>query len=240
MVGAVLSLSYLALVTWLRWPLHLETVRSMALNEFGDFLAGVVGPLVLVWLILGFLQQGEELKQNTEALKLQADELNASVVQHKAMVEATRDQFAFQKDVHEYEREHEARRQLPRFLFRLPTAMKSAAVPGGAKEALWIIRSDLNIADVHNLRLASNLCGYAQHNSVVSRIDEFHVATLRTGESINIMFPDLLALEGEEFRIQLDFRSELENGVGLLQRIWFGYLEGKFRVVENWTQVDPG
>jgi len=49
---------------------------GMELNEWGDFLAGVFSPIAFLWLVLGYMQQGEELKQNTEALKLQKDELN--------------------------------------------------------------------------------------------------------------------------------------------------------------------
>jgi Fe2+ transport system protein B len=55
----------------------------MPLNNLGDFLAGVFGPLAIFWLILGFLQQGKELQQNTEALEMQADELKKSVNQEK-------------------------------------------------------------------------------------------------------------------------------------------------------------
>ena len=64
----------------------------MPLNEFGDFFAGVFGPLMLFWLILGYIQQQNELRQNTKALELQADELKRSVEQHKELVKATREQ----------------------------------------------------------------------------------------------------------------------------------------------------
>jgi hypothetical protein len=57
-------------------------------NEFGDFLAGIFGPLVLLWVVMGFLQQGAELKYSREALLLQAKELKASVEAQKNMGEA--------------------------------------------------------------------------------------------------------------------------------------------------------
>ncbi|WP_139795856.1 hypothetical protein [Desulfocicer vacuolatum] len=63
------------------------------MNEIGDFLAGIFGPLAMAWLILGFLQQGEELQQSTQALELQAKELNLSVAQQKEMVELTKKQL---------------------------------------------------------------------------------------------------------------------------------------------------
>lgn len=49
---------------------------GLTLNEWGDFLAGAFAPPAFLWLILGYLQQGEELKHSTEALKAQKEELN--------------------------------------------------------------------------------------------------------------------------------------------------------------------
>lgn len=58
----------------------------LASNELGDFLAGVFAPLAFLFLYLGYKQQGEELKQNTRALRLQADELRENVrVQNEIM-----------------------------------------------------------------------------------------------------------------------------------------------------------
>jgi hypothetical protein len=66
----------------------MDTVGDMKLNEIGDFLAGVFGPIAFFWLVLGYLQQGRELRLSSEALQLQARELNASVIQQAALVEA--------------------------------------------------------------------------------------------------------------------------------------------------------
>jgi|GEM_PF-6834183 len=64
-------------------------------NIIGDFLAGTVGILALLWLIVGYAQQGRELKQNTQALlaqqkemEKQADELNRQVTATKEMAKA--------------------------------------------------------------------------------------------------------------------------------------------------------
>ncbi|VVQ20172.1 hypothetical protein [Pseudomonas fluorescens] len=63
----------------------------LKLNEMGDLAAGVFGPLAFLWLVLGYIQQGRELRISSEALRMQADELKASVQQQTALVEAQQD-----------------------------------------------------------------------------------------------------------------------------------------------------
>ncbi|MCF4997351.1 hypothetical protein GIW70_10975 [Pseudomonas syringae] len=62
-----------------------ESFLNLKLNELGDFLAGALGPIALLWLVLGFFQQGRELKLSTDALQLQAQELKNSVEQQAEM-----------------------------------------------------------------------------------------------------------------------------------------------------------
>lgn len=82
-IGSVLYGTAVGLYVWLDWP-DVEMLRP---NEWGDFFAGLFSPLAFLWLVLGFFQQGKELRQNNEALKLQAKELQASVGQQTAMVD---------------------------------------------------------------------------------------------------------------------------------------------------------
>ena len=81
-----------------------NAVLAMEPNEFGDALAGAASPLAFLWLVLGYLQQGEELRQNTEALNLQVKELQASVDQQRALVEATQRQHEFELARHREQR----------------------------------------------------------------------------------------------------------------------------------------
>lgn len=77
-IGIVVSLIWVctfALVICINW----ETAKTLELNEWGDFLAGFSAPLALFWLVIGFFQQGEELRLNTEALKAQQRELARQV-----------------------------------------------------------------------------------------------------------------------------------------------------------------
>jgi hypothetical protein len=50
-------------------------------DELGGFLEGSFAPLAFLWLVIGYFLQREELKQNTEALRSQAREIQLSVEQ---------------------------------------------------------------------------------------------------------------------------------------------------------------
>lgn len=63
-----------------------DELLKLDLNEIGDLSAGVFGPVALLWLILGYVQQGKELKLSTTALQLQAQELEKTVEQQVKMV----------------------------------------------------------------------------------------------------------------------------------------------------------
>lgn len=71
----------------------LSEYKDLQLNEKGDLLAGVFSPLAFLWLVYGYLQQGQELKQNTLALSLQAQELKNSVEQQKVLANAALEQL---------------------------------------------------------------------------------------------------------------------------------------------------
>lgn len=71
----------------------LAEFSSLKLNEKGDVLAGVFAPLAFLWLVYGYYQQGQELKQNTDALRLQAEELANSVEQQQVLANATAKQL---------------------------------------------------------------------------------------------------------------------------------------------------
>ncbi len=103
-LGVLLTGFYLLFV-WRVVGDRFYLLDEMALNEVGDFLAGVFGPLAILWLVLGFFQQGLELRQSTTALKMQADELKSSVVQQAAMVEVSRQQLDAALSAAQYERD---------------------------------------------------------------------------------------------------------------------------------------
>ncbi|AEG92500.1 hypothetical protein [Ramlibacter tataouinensis] len=57
-VGALISFAYLGFWAFVlhgaRWT---SLASTMPGNEIGDFLGGAFGPLIFLWLVLGFIQQ---------------------------------------------------------------------------------------------------------------------------------------------------------------------------------------
>lgn len=97
LVGSVATAIWLLLIAvyvWAKWSYF----SSMEPNSLGDFVAGAFGPLALFWLVCGYLQQGLELRQNTEALKLQVEELRNSVTHQAQMAEASQQQLQLEME----------------------------------------------------------------------------------------------------------------------------------------------
>ncbi len=92
LTGIIVTALYTIFAWWLIGD-RIQSLQMMPLNEVGDFLAGAFGPLAILWLVLGFFQQGIELRQGTEALLMQAKELKSSVEQQTELVEVSRRQL---------------------------------------------------------------------------------------------------------------------------------------------------
>lgn len=110
-IGTVAYLSagvFYALVEW-------QALLSMTPNEFADFLAGCFAPLAFLWLVLGFFQQGDELRNSVAALKLQGEELRNSVEQQRQLVEVTREQLGLDHAKQRSEAEAAVRQAEPIF-----------------------------------------------------------------------------------------------------------------------------
>lgn len=97
-IGSILSLLwagfFVAVIYYKR-----ATLDQLSLNELGDFFAGFAAPLALIWLVLGYLQQGEELRLNTEALKAQQTELQKQVEETKALAKHAERQAKASEDM---------------------------------------------------------------------------------------------------------------------------------------------
>ena len=122
-IGVVATAVYLLLLSLLlyaKWP----DLISLDLNELGDLAAGAFGPLAFLWLILGYMQQGDELKQNTDALRLQAEELAKNVQQQEALVALGNKQLEREKQLAQEERDRQATAARPKFELSIPSTPK--------------------------------------------------------------------------------------------------------------------
>lgn len=112
--GGLLTVVWLGLLVtfaYLRW----DKIVLLDPNSAGDFLAGAFAPLAFLWLVLGFFQQGIELRNSGEALWLQGEELRNSVEQQRELVSAARDQLEFDRTVIAQRNEEAVRTAQPSF-----------------------------------------------------------------------------------------------------------------------------
>jgi hypothetical protein len=114
----ILGTAGYALALHLFMGIGITEIRSLPPNELGDFLAGVFGPIAILWLILGFFQQGIELRQNTKVLELQAEELRRSVEQQQLLAKTSREQLETELKALQLDRERHVMAVRPRFRFR--------------------------------------------------------------------------------------------------------------------------
>ena len=93
--------------------LNVDDFAGLEPNELGDFAAGAFAPLAFLWLVLGFFQQGEELRYSGKALWLQGEELRNSVEQQRELVKVTREQLLFESTALMHQQEELTRKARP-------------------------------------------------------------------------------------------------------------------------------
>lgn len=98
------------------------------LNEWGDFCAGFFSPLAFLWLVLGYLQQGEELQHSTRALLLQAEELKNSVEQQSQLVAVSKEQVQHEREALAREAERNREAGLPLLMPQSGTITRSGGM----------------------------------------------------------------------------------------------------------------
>ncbi len=67
------------------WP----SFAKLQVERMGSFLEGAFAPLAFLWLVIGYFLQKKELRQNTEAMKMQFVEIQRSAEQATVQAEAT-------------------------------------------------------------------------------------------------------------------------------------------------------
>lgn len=146
-IGKAGTLVYIGLVVTYALC-KLDNFAAMEPNEYGDFLAGVAGPLALFWLVLGYLQQGRELQQNTAALLLQAKEMKLAADQARQLVEVTREELNLSNQA--LEAAHSAAEESSRPRFHYLKAEEGNSYPfespyGGATTAIPCVVTFRNV-----------------------------------------------------------------------------------------------
>lgn len=94
--------------------INFDKAIELELNAWGDFLAGSFAPLAFFWLVIGYFQQGRELRLSTsalhqqeKALMLQVAELKESVKQQQALVQAAKEDIELGKSAMKIQLEKE-------------------------------------------------------------------------------------------------------------------------------------
>lgn len=120
-IGVSISVLYagllIAMMIW-RW----DEIAKLPLNSLGDFAAGAFGPMAILWLVLGYFQQGDDLKHNTDALRLQAEELANTVQQQRELVALGHEQLQREKRLAQDERRRQVAAARPKFELSIPQA----------------------------------------------------------------------------------------------------------------------
>tara|TARA_R110001606_G_scaffold395992_1_gene569299 strand:- start:1827 stop:2648 length:822 start_codon:yes stop_codon:yes gene_type:complete len=119
-LGMVFTVNYLLFV-YLRFNDRFFQLEKMPLNEVGDFLAGVFGPVAFGWLIIGYVMQNGELKLNRISIEKQAEELGLTrlayeqqIAEFKASVDVAKDSFFFNKMIYLEKRRESVYKNQPR------------------------------------------------------------------------------------------------------------------------------
>ncbi|GHD63910.1 hypothetical protein [Jeongeupia chitinilytica] len=92
--------------------------RPVTLDGWGNVLAGFFSPVAFLWLVLGYIQQGQELRQNSEALRLQAEELRNTVEQQRIMSETQQQQLLHEQQQAELAAREKRAASRPNFQIR--------------------------------------------------------------------------------------------------------------------------
>ncbi len=202
-----------ATVSWLGFAAYMFITQPhpKELNSWGDFFAGFFAPLAFLWLVLGYLQQGEELKHSTEALKLQAEELRNSVEQQSQLVAVSREQMKQDHEAFQEERERRRDAARPKFVPQYSGSVTS----GGTTEYKLKIANVGNTATKFRMKFEPPLESPRSHNVALVSRDEVMAVDLKfvlTAPSIaSVTYFDADGMPGEiRFSVQaLDRRLEI-------------------------------
>ena len=162
-----------ALVLRMNWT----DAAEMGLNEWGDFLAGFMAPLALMWIVIGYFLQGKELRINTEALKAQQDELRNQVKETALLAKsAERQASAAEKSVR-HSREESLRHYQNEW--------------SRSRLKLKVVQS-INTSQGQSHALVQNIGDTVSHLKIGAGISEVQIkgaSTLHSGDQVKLIWP---------------------------------------------------
>lgn len=145
-LGLLLTAVYIAFVYCLVGN-PIPALKGAEINVLGDFLAGVFGPVAVFWLILGYFQQGRELK-------LQAEELRESVDQQRKQADVAEKQLQAMWAAQRYQANLEDRKAMP----SLAVTALGASSGGILNLALEVRNSGATVSNVYVILTHNELC----------------------------------------------------------------------------------
>jgi hypothetical protein len=84
-LGITLTANYFLFI-YLQFHDRFFQLKEIPLNEIGDFFAGIFGPIAFLWLVIGYLMQNKELKN-------QINEFQSNTELQKKFIEINTEHF---------------------------------------------------------------------------------------------------------------------------------------------------
>jgi hypothetical protein len=190
-------------------------VKLLYPNEMGDFLAGAFAPLAFLWLVIGYFQQGEELKQNTRALELQAEELKNSVEQQKIIAQANLEEIEHLKaQALDAKREREASWKP---YFSSETTLLRNKQPGH----VMYFRISNHGRTVRHVSAALRCSDNSfEDKSQLNCLDSMDLWTDGTSRNFSLVIPKVQEIVGKHMFIDFTYKNMLgDDGVTTMQAL---------------------
>ncbi|MDB5890080.1 MAG: hypothetical protein JWP47_911 [Polaromonas sp.] len=220
-IGITLTVLWVTVIVLFLWFCRDNWPTKM--NEWGDFIAGVSAPVAFFWLVLGYFQQGQELRLSTKALRLQAEELKRSVEHQGELV--AQGEKALERQMQVFNEESKRRRDAARPKFIPQPFFHSTAHADQPEQRSYRLLNNGNDATNVVLTLGHELTRPDRDKIKVNLLKrgeeacEFHVPERKLPVKVTISYLDAEGVGGE---------AEFEIGYGVHGVPWTSDVEVRF------------